>query len=182
MKTLLIGIFLIGSYSLVHAQDDPVGTVALEDVVISSDNIAVNSVNLDYIHKAVDDDTPTRVRDLEGHAARFDITEADEYDSKFDAYEVIFKEDNGGEGRVVATYDSEGKILKSYERFTNLMLPRAILSKVTREYPGWVIYKDTYLVSYYHGEDIDKVYKIQIKKGDERKNLKIGIDDNGKLK
>ncbi|WP_274476194.1 hypothetical protein [Mangrovimonas aestuarii] len=181
MKTLLIGLVLLGLTSLTKTQaqsNEQIGAVALEDVVISADNIEVLPVNLSYIHSVVDEDTPTRVRDLEGHAARFDIKETEEFDSRYEAYEVIFKERNGGTGRIVATYDSDGKILRSYEKFTDLLLPPTVRNAVFKAHPGWTLQKDAYLVSYFHNRDVKKVYKVQITKGDEKKNLKLDIDGN----
>lgn len=179
MKALLIGLIFLGLASLTHAQTNgKIGAVALEDVVISTNNIEVNPLNLSYINKVVDANTPTRVRDLEGHAARFDITEAPEFDSGFEAYEVVFKEKNGGKGRIVATFDSDGKILRSYENFTDLALPAEVRNAVFEKFPGWKLHKDSYLVSYYHDKDVKKVYKVQVRKDSERKNLKIDINGN----
>ncbi|MBT8302876.1 MAG: nicotinate-nucleotide adenylyltransferase, partial [Bacteroidia bacterium] len=97
------------------------------------------------------------------------------FNKKFEAYEVIFKETDG---KIVATYDQNGKILSSMERFSNVVLPTKVRNAIYESYPGWNLHKDTYLVSYYVDRDVKKIFKIQLRKDRERKNLKVDVDGN----
>ena len=172
MKTLLVGLLFVGFTSLAFAQSNgEVQEVKLAAVVISP-------LNVSYLNNVQDKSTPEVVRQLENKAARFDITESPVFDKNFEAYEVIFKESSTKEGLIVATYDNEGKILKSYEKFNNVTLPPTVRNAVYKQYPGWSIQSDTYLVSYYSNKNVKKEYKLKIRKDIKKKTLKIDTDGN----
>ncbi|TYA59147.1 hypothetical protein [Formosa maritima] len=173
MKTVFFGLLFLGFANLSFSQSNQeIEEVKLADVVISP-------LNLSYLNAVQEKNTPESVRHLENKAARFDITESPVFDNQFEAYEVIFKEASKNGGQIIATYNSEGKILKSFEKFNDVTLPPSVRNAVYKEYPGWTIHSDTYLVSYYINKDTKKVYKLKIKKDDEKKTLKIDVD--GKL-
>lgn len=170
MKTVIFGLLFLGFASLSFSQSNQeIEEVKLADVVISP-------LNLSYLNAVHDKNTPESVKYLENKVARFDITESPVFDNQFEAYEVIFKEASSKGGKIIATYNSEGKILKSFEKFNDVTLPPSVRNAVYKEYPGWTIHSDTYLVSYYMNSNIKKVYKLKIKKNDEKKTLKIDVD------
>ncbi|MFM6994794.1 MAG: hypothetical protein ACKOWO_06755 [Sediminibacterium sp.] len=79
---------------------------------------------------------------------------------------------------MLATYDKEGKILRTAERFSNVILPSSVRSAVVDAYPEWSIAKDVYLVNYHSGSNhINKVYKEVLENGDKRKRVKT--DEKG---
>ena len=173
MKTVFLGLLFLGFANLSFSQSsNEIEEVQLADVVISP-------LNLSYLNAVHDVNTPEVVKQLEKKVAKFDVTESPVFDKQFEAYEVIFKDASSNSGSIIATYNSEGKILKSFEKFNDVTLPPAVRKAIYKEYPGWTIHSDTYLVSYYLNEDIKKVYKLKIKKDNEKKTLKVGID--GKL-
>ncbi len=78
----------------------------------------------------------------------------------------------------MATYDKDGKILRTAERFSNVVLPPSVRKSVAENYPDWVIAKDVYLVNFHAGSNhISKVYKILLENGDQRKRIKT--DEKG---
>ena len=94
----------------------------------------------------------------------------------------MFDADKGGgtDGMIIATYDQNGKILNSIERYKNIALPKHIRDACLKEHPGYTIHKDFYLVSYnYDDNEAKKIYKIQLKNENGRKNLKV--DSNGNI-
>lgn len=168
MKTLITGLLFVGLTSLGFAQNGGIEQVELNEV-------NVTPLNLTYLNNVQDTDTPTKVKELENVASRYDITESAVFNKKFEAYEVIFKESNG---KIIATYDQNGKITSSLERFSNVVLPPKVRSAIYQSFPGWNLHKDTYLVSYFGDQDVTKVYKIQLRKDKQRKNLKVDVDGN----
>jgi len=172
MKTFLIGLIFLGFTSLGHSQVN--GETKVKEEAL--DVITVTRLNLSYLKKVQDENTPKRVKALENRAARYDITESPVFDRKFESYEVLFEQTKG---RIVATFDQEGKIINSLERFDDVLLPPEVRNTIFKEYPGWSIHKDMYLVSYYHDKDVKKTYKVQIRKEKQKKNLKI--DSQGKI-
>lgn len=168
MKNLLIGLLVIGFTSLTFAQQNGIASVELEEVNISP-------LNLSYLNKVQDATTPLKARELENVASRYDITEADIFDRQFEAYEVVFKE---GTGSIIATYDQNGKILSSLERFKDVALPPLVRISAVQNFPGWTITQDNYLVSYYHDKDVSKIYKLKLRKDNKRKGVKMDIHGN----
>ena len=79
----------------------------------------------------------------------------------------------------MATYDKNGKLLRTAERFKNVALPSAVRNAVFSRYPEWNIYKDIYTVNYYHEKSSNskKVYKLLLEKGDER--MRVKTTENG---
>ncbi len=167
MRTLRISLaaLFISSFTFAQTPHRDPNTVDLK-------LITVRPLNISYVHNVVDERMPEAVTKLENKAARYNITENPVYDGNFEAYEVIFSQNNGTN---IATYDQKGKILQTSERFKNITLPAFIRNKIHAEHPGWTIHSDLYLVSYYCNSEVKKTCKIQLRKDGQRKNLKIEI-------
>ena len=149
---------------------------------ITLENINIRPLNLTYLKKVQDKNTPAFVKALESKAARYDITESPIFDREFESYEVVFDavKKDGADGTIMATYDQDGKIINSVERYINVSLPKMIRDACLEEYPDFKIQKDVYLVSYnYNRNSVKKYYKVQMTNGSKKKQLKI--DANGVL-
>jgi hypothetical protein len=168
MKKLLIGIFVLGLTNLAYSQSSN-GEVA--EVKLS--NVVVTPLNIDYLKKVHDKTAPAPVIALESKVARYDIRTSPVFDGNFEAYEVVFSKSKGS---IIATYDSNGKIVSTYERYKDLTLPPPIRNSIYKEHPGWAIQSDAYLVSYYDNRGVKKLYKAQIRKDNLTKNLKIDVE------
>ncbi|NNC69373.1 MAG: hypothetical protein HKN90_00965 [Flavobacteriaceae bacterium] len=170
MKKVIIGLLTIGFLSTGIAQTKE----------IQLENVTIRPLNLSYLKSVQDENTPPFVKALENKAARYDITESPVFEREFDAYEVVFDaiKKEGADGIIMATYDQNGKILSSIERYKNVSLPKTVRDVCLKQYPDYKIHKDFYLVSYdYNDESVKKIYKVQMKNGNSKKNLKI--DANG---
>lgn len=147
---------------------------------ITLENITIRPHNLSYLKTVQDKSTPAFVKALESKAARYDITESPIFDREFESYEVVFDavKKDGADGTIMATYDQDGKIINSIERYKNVLLPKLIRDACQQEYPNFKIQKDIYLVSYnYNQNSVKKYYKVQLTDGSKKKLLKI--DTNG---
>ena len=78
-------------------------------------------------------------------------------------------------GVIIPTYDEKGKIINSTERYNNITLPAPIRSVIFEKYPNWTIHKDQCLVSYVPGKDLKRTFKVQVRKDDQKKNIKIEL-------
>ena len=165
MRKWIFGMLFLGFASLFYAQETETGVraVELEGVTITSPNFA-------YLASVQDKTTPETVKVLERKAASFNLKESPVYNKIDKAYEVFF---SNSKGKIVATYDDEGKILSSFEKFTDVKAPTHIRNTVYGAYPEWKMSKNTYLVSYYKDEGVKKTYHFRISKGEETKNLKL---------
>ena len=77
----------------------------------------------------------------------------------------------------MATYDKEGKLLRTAEKYKNIRIPQAVSKAIYLKHPGWIIAKDAYLVNYYESEGAKKMYRLVLEKGDKR--LRVKTDENG---
>ena len=165
MKKLVLSALVLGLASLGIAQEpkDQAKEIVLEGVI-------VRPPNFEYLAAVQDAQTPATVKVLERKAAYYDLEESPVYDDSFDFYEVFFSNNSG---RVIATYDKIGQILKSYEKFKNIPVPSAVRNIVYSTYPDWKINKNSYVVSYYKDKSVKKTYHFQIQNGKKKKNLKM---------
>lgn len=166
MKKTVLSLMLISAISFGFAQE--------ESKTIELKGVTVSPINLDYVYTVVDKQMPPSVQKLERKAAQFDVTELEIYNGQFEAYEVFFEQENG---TIIATYDADGKIMQSHERFKDITLPLPIRNYIFAKHPGWTIHKDVYLVSYYDNKDVSKVAKVQLLKDGLKRNLKVDIKE-----
>ena len=172
MRKAVFGLLFLGLASLAYAQDRPQEDV--REVVL--EGVTLTSPNYDYLAEVQDPEASQTVKKLERKAANFDIKESPVYNKIDKAYEVFF---SNSKGKIVATYDEDGKILSAFEKFGDIIVPESIRNTVVQAYPDWKMNSNKYLVTYYHDKGAKKVYHFQIEKDNMKKNLKmtwVGIE------
>ena len=173
MKSLVIGIMLLGATNLGYSQnsnDCSKNAIALPEVEVSP-------VDQDYFDKVVGGAVSTKVYELERKASIYNIKKHpyfDDNDNKM--YHVRF---NKEKSEILATYDNDGKIVYAHETYEDLVLPLAVRNSVYKEHPDWKV-KGTAYVVFYNGEVADKTYRVQLKKEKLKKNLKFDVNGNRK--
>ena len=177
MKKLIIGLMALGLTGLCFSQNSTSGIaeVQLKGVVVSATN---NS----YLIDVLDGNTSPRVRQLQLEAAKYNIKDTKGYDPNFESIQVVFKQSTGKKQSrdiIKATYDKNGKITNASEKFNNIILPPTVRSSIYKDHNGWDLKKNSYQVSYRPGKEVKKVYKVQLKNGKLKKNLKL--DSNGRF-
>ena len=165
MKKLIIGLMALGLTNLSFSQvnNDGIKEVELEGVVVTAPNY-------NYLNEVLDKNASEKIKDMQMEVATFNIKNLENYDPEVEEYQVIFNRTNG---KVIAIYDNDGDIESSFERYKNVIVPRNVLSKIFMDHYGWELIKDTYQVSYKKDKEVKKVYKVQLLKGDLKKNLKL---------
>ncbi len=166
MKKLLFGMFVLGLTNLVYPQNAFDGTE-----IVKLENITVSPINTDYWTEVKEGTVSERVLKLENMAARFDLRRSKFYQGAGPEYRVTFRQPNG---KILATYDDQGKMLHSYERFTDIAIPITIRNRVYLMHPGWKMAGNSYVVSYYKNKEAEKRYKVRLEKGNLKKEVKIG--------
>ena len=167
MKKFIVGLFVLGLASPLFSQ--VVKTEELSEVVVMA-------VNYKYLNQVDNTEAAIPVKMLERKAAAYDVTTQDYYQDDFDFYTVSFYIPDG---KLVAVYDSEGKIIRTIEKFNNVSLPDAVKKSVLKRYPNWTIVKDVYRVSYAETKGAKKTYKLKLKNGD--KILRIKMNEDGEF-
>lgn len=170
MKKLIMGLLIIGMTTQSFAQSDAnIKPIELDEVNI----LALNST---YVNRVIDKNSAAPVQHLERKAAAFDITISDLFSEEFDTYEVNFENQFG---RITATYDVDGEIMRSYEKFKDVKVPLAVSKSIASKFPGWHLSKTTYLVNYKYDGNLTRVYKVSLEKGKEHLNIKT--DEKGNI-
>ena len=163
MKTLIIGLLVLGLTTQAFAQDPE----QLPEVVIVV-------ANYKYLNQANQDEASTPVKMLRRKVAEYNVKDQDFYEDDYDTYSVSFFIP---QGKIVAAYDMDGNIIRTIEKFKNVVLPNDVIDAVSKRFPGWAISKDVYLIDYKEGLGSGKKYKLTLENGDKR--IKVKTDANG---
>ena len=166
MKKLLFGLIILGLTIQTHAQITKVEK--LSEVVIAA-------TNYKYLTNVGIENASAPVTKLEHKVASFDLKSSEIYNDEYDEYTVSF---HIPAGKILAAYDRDGNLLRTIERFTNIVLPREVIESVAMTYPNWSIDKNVYLVNYHENTSITKKYKIILKNGDETLRIKCDAVGN----
>ncbi|QXP58353.1 nicotinate-nucleotide adenylyltransferase [Olleya sp. HaHaR_3_96] len=165
MKKVMIGLFVFGLTIQMYGQDPT--PIELDEVVL------VN--NYKYLSSTDAADMPIEADQLQISAANFDVKTLDIYADEYEFYDVYFIIP---QGKILATYDSDGKILRTAEKYKDVDLPAPILFSIIKRFPKWGIEKDVYLVNYTEDKIAKKKYKITLTNGDKRIKVKLDGDGN----
>ncbi|MBT8394084.1 MAG: nicotinate-nucleotide adenylyltransferase [Flavobacteriaceae bacterium] len=168
MKKLVIGLLIFGlATQFMFAQ--VVKPVELSEVVVS--------VNYKYLDAIDSKEVAVPVKLLEEKVAYFNLKESELYSDEYDTYQVSFFIP---EGKIVAAYDQNGKILRTIERFKNIKLPKDVVASIVDRFPKWRIVEDAYKVDYYGKSGIaKKQYKVKLKNKD--KKMVVKLDEDGEF-
>ncbi|MBC3759668.1 nicotinate-nucleotide adenylyltransferase [Hyunsoonleella sp. SJ7] len=153
MKTYIFCLFGFCFATFVNSQ-----TVELPETVIS--------INSHYLNSLDSENSCHYVKKLEQALLKYDHSKISSlYDSKSDIYRVTFKIPNG---HIVASFNKDGKIVKTFEKYNNVRLPQTVLQAIAEKYPNYSIVEDVYIVKYHRDEDnLKQEYRIKVKTEDE---------------
>lgn len=165
MKRLLIGLLVFGLTTQFYAQ--VVNDGMLPEVI-------VRATNYKYLNSVDRTEASVPVKYLHDAVAKYDIRSSEFYEDGDDIYRVYFYIPDG---KIVAAYDRNGKILYTIEKFKDVALPLDVVASVKNRFPGWVISKDVYKVNYEAGSGSEKEYKLVLENGKEK--IRVKVDDKG---
>ncbi len=163
MKKLIFYLISIGFVSQFYAQD-----IQLPEVIVSA-------VNYKYLNAVNSEDSDMIVKQLQQKVALYNVKESDLYQDEYDNYTVAFYIPDG---KIVAAYDKDGKLLRTIEKFESVRLPKDVRDAVFLRFPNWTLDKDVYYVSYSTKTNTKKVYKMKLRNGDEVVRVKIDAEGN----
>lgn len=124
-----------------------------------------------YLNAVDNKEMAQPVKLLESQVAVYDVKKSEFYSDEYDGYYISFYIP---EGRILASYDKDGKLLRTAEKFNNALLPEAVRNAVSQRFPNWVISKDIYQVFYYDQQGkADKTFKLLLENGDKRMRVKL---------
>lgn len=168
MKKLLLVLFVMGIVAPMQSQI--IKTEELSEVIVYATNYKyLNSID-------TKEEASISVEMLRRKVAAFDVKSSEYYQDDYDVYNINFYIP---EGKILAAYDKDGKIIRTAERFNNVNLPNSVRTAVLERFPGWTITKDTYITNYYDNRGVSKRYKLKLENGD--KVLRVKVDETGEF-
>ena len=162
MKKLIFGLMIFGLASQINAQ------------IIQLDEVVIVATNYKYLNAVDNVEAPVSVKLLEREVAKFDLKNSEFYLDEYDLYQVRFFIPDG---KILAAYDKDGKVIRTVEKFKNVKLPSAVDMAIKERFPKWKVKKDVYLVNYNDGNST-RVYKVVLTNGD--KTMRVKLDPMGK--
>ncbi|GAA4272764.1 nicotinate-nucleotide adenylyltransferase [Aquimarina gracilis] len=133
------------------------------------------ATNYKYLSETDAEDEALPIELLQRKVATYDIKSSDIYNDEYDHYEVAFYIP---EGKILAAYDKDGKVLRTVEKFKNVKLPVSVSQSIQKRFPGWNVTKDVYLVNFHDKKGVTKkMYKLRLENGD--KLIRVKTDDEG---
>lgn len=168
----MLGLFIIGLTTQFGLTTQSFSQVISDGML---PEIEVYALNYKYLSSVDNSAAAVPVKLLQQKVANYDIKKSELYSDDYDYYNVSFYIP---EGKIVAAYDKDGKLIKTIEKFKNIKVPKDISKSVAKRFPGWIITEDVYKVSYQKNKGVSKQeYKLTLENGDKR--LKVKTDPKG---
>ena len=176
MKTIIniskiaLGLFLISTLNANANSNEPPkkkkSKIETEAMIIKTPL----EVNEEYVTAVYNNSSQTEATYLSGVIAQWDARESSKFDSRNKPFTTVFK---SNKGFAEVTYNNNGEVLAAEKRFKNVTLPTQISKLVAKRYEDWVIVQNKYSVSYEQGKEVEKTYVLTLRKGKEKKTVKV---------
>jgi hypothetical protein len=151
MKTLITSLFFLSLTTLLSAQNET------------------------YLEKVLLKKNALQVEQLQIQTANFDITTLSAYEKEAKTtYDVTFK---NPKGKIVATYNSRGFIIKTVENHLDVKSPLKVRIEISKKYPGWYAVSNVLKINYSNEFRVRKELEMKIKKGDLIKILSFDFNE-----
>ena len=134
------------------------------------------ALNYKYLKSVTDTNAAEPVKLLQRRAATFDVKSAEFYEDDAEGYFVSFFIPAG---QILAFYDQDGKMVRTAEKFKNVVVPKAVRETVNQRFPRWTIAEDVYVVNFVGSENDSKVYKLLLENGNKR--IRVKTNEKGEL-
>lgn len=163
MKKSFLIILLIAFSSQVYAQ------------IIELPEVVITAVNYKYLNAVDSESNDLTVQMLEEKVAMFDLKKSEFYNDEYETYHISFYIPDG---KILAAYDKNGKLIRTIEKFKNVKLPENVRDAIALRFPNWSMTSDVYKVNFHRDNVVaKKQYKVRLMNGDKR--MRIKIDDKG---
>lgn len=96
-------------------------------------------------------------------------------DKGYAHYQVKLKSTNG---TLHASFNRNGVLGSTTERFENIALPRELMAQLLRDHQGWTMVKNVHITRGDNGRVAREFYKIKLENGKQSKNIKIAVNND----
>ena len=167
MKKFILSLLVIGLVSQVYSQITKVEELS---------EVVVTAVNYKYLNQTDNKVAAVPVQMLQRKVAAYDVTTKDYYQDDYEYYTVEFYIPDG---KIVAAYDADGKILRTIEKFKDIKLPDAVSKALLERFPNWDIVSDVYRVTYTDKMGAKKQFKLKLQNGE--RTMKVKMNEDGEF-
>lgn len=104
--------------------------------------------------------------------ANFDINNfiAEVNNDDYDSYVITLRSSNG---LLTADFDKEGNLVRTFQKFKDIVLPLDVRREVYIANKGWTMTENKYIASG-RGEILEKeTYKIKLENGNQKRSMKL---------
>jgi hypothetical protein len=138
--------------------------------------VTIKAVRYKYLNAVNHKEVAQPVKLVERQAAEYNVKTASFYEDEYDSYFVSFYIPDG---QILASYDKDGKLLRTVEKYKNVAIPTTVRNAVSKRFPNWGITQDVYLVNYNESGETSKLYKLILENGDKR--MKVKTNEKGEF-
>ena len=176
MKNLILAIVSVLTVNTINAQLNDMAYFDASNKSLNVNKLTSNvtpvlGANFNYLNNVNSIESSNNVLNIEQLIANYDLKKTAIYDSSEKAtYEVTFKKRNS---KAVVTYNNDGKIIKSIEKYKNVNIPFALKTKILKENPEFGIFGTNVLITFSNSNNVNVIYKIKIRNGNDRRILKF---------
>jgi len=167
MKKIILGLFVFGLTIQSFAQK------------IEILEVSIAPVSYKYIDKVAEvnaEGSPAEpVKLLQQRPAIFNPENSKYYEDEYENYFLSFYIP---EGKILASYDAKGNILRTIEKIKNTEISFVVAKAIVNKYPGWTVSENVYLVNFHdENEVIREEYKFLLERANQRR--RVEPDENG---
>lgn len=160
----LLGVFAAGQAQVIQLEETKIN-YSPRAVVVSADSGKL-ILNVAEEYKGQFSNDP--IKFMNDNFNIFDFKKSQK--EKYDSYLVDFR---SNKGHLLATFDRNGELVKTYQRFKNCKMPVSIRQEIFQNNKGWSIVNYKYFATG-KSDKIDKeTYTVHLVSGKEKKTLKI---------
>lgn len=167
---ITLGVFLLTSVIAFANNNDP---IKKKKEKANSERISVANpmeLNKEYLTNVHETASQKEAKFLSTIISQYDVKQSPQFEARRESFTTIFK---SNKGMAEVTYDSEGRVIAVEKRLKNVILPTQIQQVVFKRYEDWVIVQNKYNVSFKQGSEVEKSYLVTIKKGNEKKIIRV---------
>ena len=167
----LTAIFFLATTTIVIANNnDPIKNDRDKSKTIDVAVLTPMELNNEYVNAIFEETKQNEADFLTGIIAQWDARESSKFDSRNKPFTTVFK---SNKGFAEVTYDQKGLIVSAEKRFKNVELPEQLTLLIAKRHKDWVMVQNKYNVSYEAGSDVKSFYYITLRKGNEKKVIRM---------
>ena len=174
MKNLVLAFLGLITFHITNAQDNMAFVSNNINGIMATDRIAGDHIAdnpLSYLQEIEVAALPKALYAFQKDLCSYDLTKNPIYDNTEAAtYHVSFKKK---QMKAHVTYDRNGVIMGSMERYRNVNLPESLKRKVLRENPGFALQANEVIFKYGNSSGVEITYIVTIFHGRDRKRMKF---------